>query len=161
MKIALPLVLATLSIACSSEPWQPPASRWNPSWMDPVAAPAAWEEIRISGSGTSIGSLADLPALRSPHFVIGNGTGSGEGEIEISDLWPSQEGIPRIEIVLIGDLSREIPPMLQAHGLLCLLRYLTARCGISDEQILFDADVRGIDQDIFWNLLEGSRTEPG
>ena len=161
MRIFLPALFAAISVACSSEPWQPPAPLWNPSWMDPVAAPAAWEEIRIVGSGGSSGCLEDLPGLRAPHFVIGNGTGSGEGEIEVGELWPDQEGIPRIEIVLIGDFTRSEPPILQTAALLRLLRYLSARCGIPDERIHFDTSVRSLDQEIFWNLLEGARAEPG
>lgn len=94
--------------------------------------------------GESAGGLAD-------HFVIGNGDGCGDGEIQIAQRWHRQGAPGRqpgvksigpdcVSICLIGDFNRSLPTPLQLRRLSQLVTALQARCGIPAANIRLFAD---------------------
>src|SRR5690606_14272509 len=88
------------------------------------------------------------------HFVIGNGTGSGDGELEVGPRWLQQatgahtrlygaESSPEgnyyneygIGIVLVGNFNEGGPSARQVASLARLVQFLMERCEISTDQI--------------------------
>ncbi len=78
------------------------------------------------------------------HFVIGNGTGSEDGQIEVAQRWVNQKhGVHcrnaknaevdeyGIGICLVGDLDKEPPTPRQVAAAKALIAYLSSRYGIA------------------------------
>jgi len=73
------------------------------------------------------------------HFVIGNGSSSGDGEIEIGNRWVRQINGGHVAsdylnnisigICFVGDFNRDLPTKAQAAALQELITYLRQRCG--------------------------------
>jgi hypothetical protein len=81
-------------------------------------------------------------------FVIGNGTDSGDGEVEVTFRWRRQipgahcGGTPGnwanadgIGICLVGNFDQTVPTSRQMASLLKLVRFLQRRYGISSSRI--------------------------
>lgn len=124
----------------------PPAPR-DPAWTPPSLS-NRWQWITIHHSATLTGNAARMDADHRKrgmengigyHFVIGNGTGSGDGEVEVTRRWTEQlqgghirAGEGRngdlnqvaIGICLVGDFTRDIPTGAQIASLKALLNYL-------------------------------------
>ncbi len=76
------------------------------------------------------------------HFVIGNGTGSGDGVIEVGSRWNSQKHGAHcktpdnyfnehgIGVCLVGDFTRTRPTPRQMESLRRLVAFLSDQCGI-------------------------------
>ena len=101
--IAVPLVVLFVLVF---RPDPVPIDRTNaPEWLKQLCLTAAcqwhpWEEIVIHHSGTDRGNLAIIDRYHREqrhwesagyHFVIGNGTDSGDGEIEVGPRWSNQQ----------------------------------------------------------------------
>ena len=73
------------------------------------------------------------------HFVIGNGTSSRNGQIEIGDRWCRQINGGHVHsdymnniglgICLVGDFNRDQPTRAATRRTEELIRYLRDRCG--------------------------------
>ncbi|NOZ21708.1 MAG: N-acetylmuramoyl-L-alanine amidase [Planctomycetes bacterium] len=114
-----------------------------------------WRTIVIHHSATESGNAALFDKYHREkmhmenglayHFVIGNGKGSGDGEIEVSPRWIRQlQGghVDREEvnelgigIALVGDFTKSSPTPKQIESLLGLLRELQADFDIPTERI--------------------------
>lgn len=110
---------------------------------------AEWHRILLHGSGSASGDAASLDrqhrrlrGLRDGlafHFVIGNGTGSGDGEIEVGARWRDGGaaaslddhglGGSTIHICLVGDFSAAPPTRAQLEALDELADYLAMSTG--------------------------------
>ncbi len=92
------------------------------------------------------------------HFVIGNGTGSDDGRIEVGYRWKYQlagdffEGpeaetfnqrFKTIGICVVGDLDAGPLTAAQERELVWLIQQLTARYGISADHVFVDAGSDG------------------
>jgi len=76
------------------------------------------------------------------HFVIGNGTSTRNGQIEIGDRWVRQMRGGHVHsdymnniglgICLVGDFNRDQPTRAQLEACEELIRYLRTRCGKAD-----------------------------
>lgn len=136
------------------------AVRGDPRWTPRGATERRWEWIVIHHSDDRSGNLAkyhDVHLKRGwehgcgYHFVVGNGTQSGDGEIEMSKRWLQQlhgahAKVPDnrfnergIGICLVGDFDENgrRPTPAQMQHLVRLIRWLKVRYGITD------ANVRG------------------
>jgi hypothetical protein len=82
------------------------------------------------------------------HFVIGNGTGSEDGQIEVSQRWVNQKhGVHcrnaknaqadeyGIGICLVGDLDKEPPTPRQLAAARALISYLQSRYAIEQRNV--------------------------
>ena len=123
----------------------------TPTSFDPIfasqspTAPQRWKYIYVHQSHTADGSAAT--AGRSDHFVIGNGDGSLDGEIQITRLWTRQNSILTpptgvrqidaacISICLIGDFDKTSPTATQQHRLIQLVSALQSRLRIPASQV--------------------------
>jgi len=130
------------------------------SWGDLDWSPAGperpWQFIVIHHSATPTGSAAEFDLMHRAkgwdelgyHFVIGNGTGSGDGQVEVGSRWRTQkhgahckvQGHPEyndvgIGICLVGNFNETYPSEAQMASLSRLVRYLMNRYGIPRSRI--------------------------
>ncbi len=132
----------------------------DPRWV-PGTTERAWKWIILHHSDDRSGNLAKYDDVHRNtnkwengcgyHFVVGNGSQSGDGEIEMSERWRRQiQGahakVPGnrfnehgIGICLVGDFDEggRRPTPAQMEELVRLIRWLKDRYGIQD------CDVRG------------------
>jgi hypothetical protein len=110
-----------------------------------------WKYIIVHNSGTREGNarIFDIYHLRvrhmvnglAYHFVIGDGHGSGDGQIEIGHRWTAQLNGGHVAsdylndislgICLVGDFNRDLPTKAQIGALEELISYLRDRVGKS------------------------------
>jgi chemotaxis protein histidine kinase CheA len=108
-----------------------------------------WKFIIVHNSGTRQGSakVFDYYHRRvrrmknglAYHFVIGNGTSTRNGQIEIGDRWTRQMRGGHVHsdymnniglgICLVGDFNRDQPTRAQLEACEELIKYLQDRCG--------------------------------
>ena len=113
-----------------------------------------WRYIVVHNSGTRQGNARAFDYYHrnvrhmvnglAYHFVIGNGTSSGDGEIEIGDRWRRQIQGGHVHsdylnniaigICLVGDFNRDEPTAHQLAALEELIRYLRQRVGRIDHK---------------------------
>jgi hypothetical protein len=113
-----------------------------------------WRYIVVHNSGTRQGNakafdyyhlhVRKMPNGLAYHFVIGNGTSSGDGEIEIGNRWKRQINGGHVHsdylnnialgICLVGDFNRDAPTKKQLEACEELIRYLRQRVGKIDRQ---------------------------
>ena len=111
-----------------------------------------WRYIVVHNSGTRQGNARAFDHYHrfvrrmqnglAYHFVIGNGTSSGDGEIEIGGRWVRQINGGHVHsdylnnialgICLVGDFNRDVPTTKQLAALEELIRYLRQRVGKVD-----------------------------
>lgn len=111
-----------------------------------------WKYIYVHHSTTTAGnalSLAQGSAGVPDHFVIGNGDGSVDGEVQIGPRWNSQNasGVPNgatsvnpdcISICLIGNFDRGVPTPTQLARLEQLVGALQGRLRIGANNVFMD-----------------------
>jgi hypothetical protein len=113
-----------------------------------------WRFIIVHNSGTRQGNARifdyyhrNVRRMRNGlayHFVIGNGTSSGNGEIEVGDRWRRQINGGHVHsdylnnislgICLVGDFNRSQPTRAQLDSCEELIHYLRDRCGKIERQ---------------------------
>lgn len=125
----------------------PPTARNRPGaprdWT-PVAAARPWRYIVIHHSATPNGSVGAFDRMHKQkgwdecgyHFVIGNGDGSGDGQIEVGPRWPKQKWGAHaktpdnryndygIGICLVGNFDNGPPTARQQQAVARLVAYL-------------------------------------
>lgn len=85
-------------------------------------------------------------------FVIGNGRGSGDGEVEVGYRWTQQKvgahagndlmNQKGIGICLVGDFTKQPPTRRQMDSLQRLCDFLADYCGIPEQNLRLHRDVR-------------------
>ena len=135
---------------------EPGIVRDDPLETSAKLEPGRWLAIVIHDSGLPSGSARTLDERHRRaglgglgyHFVIGNGHGSGDGQLETGRRWREQldgahSGGPRgrwynehaIGICLVGDGDRSAPTSAQLEQLVRLVRQLQSRLGIAAENV--------------------------
>jgi len=125
-------------------------------WI-PRGTERKWRFIIIHHSATRTGNAAKFDRDHRQrgwdelgyHFVIGNGTMSGDGEIEIGPRWVKQKHGAHckvrgheeynqlgIGICLVGNFNEDLPSEAQMQSLAWLVRNLMHRYGISKSRVL-------------------------
>ena len=122
-----------------------------------------WKYIVIHHSASDSGNAAKFDKYHREnnhwenglgyHFVIGNGHGSGDGQIEIGNRWIKQiDGAHAnaheynhfgVGICLVGNFNDTKPTANQMASLITLVAYLRERCKIPSEKIIPHKSVRG------------------
>lgn len=114
--------------------------------------PDSWKFIYIHHSKTHGGNATSLGHPESglgDHFLIGNGEGAADGEIQMSLRWDRQQpaakpvGIARMDpqcitICVVGDFDRALPTPAQMRHLTQLVNALQLRMGISADRVLVE-----------------------
>jgi len=124
--------------------WTPPGPERN------------WQFIILHHSATDEGSAAIFDRLHRArgwdelgyHFVIGNGTNSGNGEVEVGSRWPKQKhgahckvmGHPEyndvgIGVCLVGNFDHYRPTAAQVDACIRLTQFLKDRYGVPESRI--------------------------
>jgi hypothetical protein len=111
---------------------------------------ARWKYIYVHHSRTTSGNAMTLARSADgvgDHFVIGNGDGCMDGEIQIGQRWNKQlSALPPagaqeidkdcISICLVGDFDRSVPTPTQLRRLQQLTAALQSRLRISGKNVL-------------------------
>jgi N-acetyl-anhydromuramyl-L-alanine amidase AmpD len=134
-------------------------------WLPPSSVEKKWTAIVIHHSGTKNGDAAifDKWHREGNHwqgvgydFVIGNGSNSGNGQVEVTFRWQKQVtgahvgGTPGnwanrdgIGICLVGDFDQTQPTNAQMQSLVRLVRFLQGRYGVPKSRIYGHRDTPG------------------
>jgi hypothetical protein len=135
---------------------QPPAAKGVPAEWIPKAPLRPWKWIVIHHSATPTGGAAAFDKLHKAKgwdglgydFVIGNGTDTGNGQIEVGFRWTQQlQGAHAktpdnhfndvgIGICLVGNFEETSPTPQQMHALAKLVGYLMRTYRITPDRIL-------------------------
>lgn len=121
-----------------------------------------WDSIVIHHSASPVGSPATIEAQHKAmnfrglgyHFVLGNGTGTDDGELYVGYRWrdqlpgahvagPKGDALNRtsIGICLVGDGRRKPFTEQQMHRLVQLVNSLMEKCDIPADRVLLHSDV--------------------
>ncbi len=97
---------------------------------------SSWRRIVVSMAGAAEGSARDLAALprgtvhpQPAHFVVGNGSRTADGEIELGSSWATDAADDALHIVLVGDPRETGPSAEQTRAFRELAGYLQAKTG--------------------------------
>jgi hypothetical protein len=123
--------------------WRHLSQKMRHAMDQTVAAPARrapWRRLVVEGTGEDMGSAGDLAVVdrrggaskevtgfRAAHFVIGNGTRSGDGAIERTERPLGDESLV---VALVGDFSRQAPTRLQLRALTECIDYARSKTGL-------------------------------
>ena len=96
---------------------------------------AGWRQVVVEGTGEAAGSAKDVTFARrrddgrvpAPHFVVGNGSRSGDGVIEPTGRPLDGE---QLVVSLVGDFSRRAPTASQLRALTEFVDYARAKTGM-------------------------------
>lgn len=134
----------------------------DPAW-DVAAKPRGWKYVVIHHSATKVGNYARFDNDHRDargwdgcgyHFVIGNGTGSGDGEVEVGFRWLQQrEGAHAgkdfrdynqhgVGVCLVGDFTHTRPTAAQMKSLARLVRWLEWKHAIPRSGVLGHGKIR-------------------
>jgi hypothetical protein len=177
LRLAPPTIMAPPPVArVEPNTWLPPVSApiVQPAPIEPpvAAAPASyggvpvawvpsvpsnhWTWIIIHHSDSDYGSAAIIDKWHRDrgfdelgyHFVIGNGTKSGDGQIEVGPRWTKQKwgahdnaldnryNISGIGICLVGNFNNTHPTEKQMRSVLRLVVYLMRKYNIPADHVL-------------------------
>ena len=137
-----------------------------PAGWAPHVAARHWRHIVIHHTVTSRGSVVFLDRIHRArgfdslgyHFVIGNGAGAGDGEVQVGSRWAAQKvgahtrvdpsddnywNRNSIGIVLVGDFTQTRPSRRQMDSLVLLVRTLENRFQIAPEGVIPHRAVKG------------------
>lgn len=165
---AKPLPSAPAAEPAPTEALRPvPAVAAEPGWKVPLRR--EWRYVVIHHSGTKTGSAKSFDTFHRDErgwdglgydFVIGNGQGSGDGQVEVGYRWKQQltgahagraengsnlMNETGIGICLVGNFDATSPTPAQLRALHRLVAFLCAWCGIPPENVLVHGDVRDTD----------------
>lgn len=144
---------------------KPPPAPYPRSWLPANGRVSPrWTSVIIHHSATKRGSAREFDRFHREkngwdelgyHFVIGNGTSTPDGLVEVGPRWHKQKHGAHcktpgnyynehgIGICLVGDFSKSRPTRKQLTALNKLLRFLASRCGIGRGQITTHGAVTG------------------
>lgn len=137
----------------------------QPGWVPPGRISSRWECIVLHHSAGDVGGVARLDKLhRGPqfnwdelgyHFVIGNGSDTPNGAIEVGSRWAKQKhgahcktpdnyyNDQGIGICLVGNFVHHRPSNAQMRSLARLVRFLQANCHIPATKIYTHGQITG------------------
>ena len=126
-------------------------------WLPPAEVEKKWTAIVIHHSATETGNAAIFDRMHREEnlwegvgydFVIGNGTNSGDGEVEVTFCWRRQmagahcggtpdnwANVDAVGICLVDNFYYDVPTPKQMQSLTELIRFLQQRYGISTNRI--------------------------
>ncbi len=134
------------------------------AWRPPGGVSDRWKYIVIHHSASARGSAALFDRYHRDvrrwdelgyHFVIGNGNGAGDGQVEVGPRWIKQKHGAHcktpdnfynrhgIGICLVGDFDGAPPTPAQMASLTQLVNFLLQECRISPADVVTHASVTG------------------
>ncbi len=132
-------------------------------WVPPSAVEKPWSFIILHHSGTETGNMALIDREHRKRFwdgigydfLIGNGTDSGDGEVEVTFRWREQRTGAHcktpgnwanergIGICLVGNFEESVPTSRQIRSLVKLVQFLQKRYRIPKSRIYGHQDTPG------------------
>jgi hypothetical protein len=160
---APPRTAAPASTATAAKP-KPRPGGVPEDWV-PSATPNAWRWIVVHHSATPAGNATTMDRAHRAkgwdelgyHFVIGNGTNSGDGQIEVGPRWPKQKWGAHaktpdqqfnnygIGICLVGNFDIDRPTPAQMQALSRLTSYLMHTYHIPISHVIGHSDTKPTD----------------
>ena len=140
----------------------PPTTTWKsadknipPSWLPPSRLEKKWKAIVIHHSDTANGNATIFDKYHKSKywegvgydFVIGNGTNSSDGQVEVTFRWREQKtgahcktpdnwaNENAVGICLVGNFNQMVPTARQIRSLVKLVRFLQHRYEIPKSRI--------------------------
>jgi len=128
----------------------------EPGWLPPGGIKSRWTDIILHHSASSKGGAVSFDRYHRTvqkwdelgyHFVIGNGTDTRDGQVEVGARWTKQKHGAHcktadnyynehgIGICLVGDFDRTPPTRAQLASLDRLLRFLTDQCKVPSSRV--------------------------
>lgn len=134
------------------------------NWI-PTASPRPWRWIVIHHSATPSGGAAAFDRMHRAkgwdelgyHWVIGNGTDTADGQIEVGPRWPKQKWGAHaktadnryndygIGICLVGNFDKDRPTAAQLRSLARLVAYLMKTYHITPDRVIGHGDTKPTD----------------
>ncbi|MBE3133615.1 MAG: N-acetylmuramoyl-L-alanine amidase [Acidobacteria bacterium] len=132
------------AVASASDEWAPPGSE------------RPWQFIVLHHSATARGCAAEFDVMHRNHgwdelgyhFVIGNGTGSPDGLVEVGSRWPKQKhgahckvaGHPEyndvgVGVCMVGNFDNTLPTRAQLTSCARVVQYLKDRYRVPRSRI--------------------------
>ena len=131
--------------------------------VDPGVKLNKWKYIVIHHSATDKGNarrfdyfhrkIRHMPRGMAYHFVIGNGRGLGNGEVEVGSRWKLQQPGGHLKsnklnqlalgICLVGNLEKNSPTKKQLESLRALTRYLQTKFSVPRSRVLGHREMKG------------------
>jgi len=131
------------------------------AWV-PLESPRNWQYIIIHHSASDGGNALAFHSMHTGkgwdelgyHFVIGNGTRSDDGEVEVGSRWARQKwgahtkagdgryNLYGIGICLVGNFEDAYPTDLQWQSLVRLVAFMMDRYGVPPEHVLGHRDCK-------------------
>lgn len=128
----------------------------------PAASPRPWQYIVIHHSATGSGGAKSFDRMHRQkgwdelgyHFVIGNGSDTGDGVIEVGSRWPKQKYGAHcktpdnryndfgIGICLVGDFDKSNPSPAQLRALAKLTSHLMKTYNIPPNRVIGHGDAK-------------------
>lgn len=154
------------SSAPSLEPLEPAPHSISANPWRPTVKPRNWKSIVLHHTAAEAGSVESIHETHLKrkdasgnnwlgigyHFVIGNGNGMGDGEIEPTFRWKQQmhgahagekeHNQTGIGITLIGNFEEKPPTSRQLAAVKQLVSVLKAEYGIPNDQVIGHGDVK-------------------
>ncbi len=134
-------------------------------WLPPSRVEKKWTAVVIHHSATENGNAAIFDRMHREEnhwdgvgydFVIGNGTDSGDGRVEVTFRWREQvagahcggtpgnwANIDAVGICLVGNFNHRAATAKQMQSLSKLVRFLQKRYGISTSRIYAHSSTPG------------------
>ena len=158
--VRLPTVRTEPSVSETPEP----SKNFPRAWLPPSNVERSWRAIVIHHSATNTGNATVFDKWHREDrnwegvgydFVIGNGTDSGDGQVEVTFRWREQRtgahcktpnnwaNEHSIGICLVGNFDQSVPTRRQMQSLLRLVRFLQKRYGIPKSRIYGHKDTPG------------------
>lgn len=132
-------------------------------WLPPSPLEKEWTAIVVHHSDTSNGSATIFDKYHKSRywegigydFVIGNGTDSGDGQVEVTFRWREQRtgahcktpnnwaNEDAVGICLVGNFDEGLPTSRQMRSLVKLVRFLQSRYRIPRSRVYGHKDTPG------------------
>ncbi len=145
-------------------PHERPGGPYPSAWY-PQVSPRAWRFIVIHHSASPAGSMAVFDREHRAKgwdevgydFVIGNGTDTGDGQVQVTPRWTTQKQGAHcytpdelfnkrgVGICLVGNFDRTRPTRAQMQSLVKLVAFLMQRYDIPLEHVLGHRDCKPTD----------------
>ncbi|MBP8304748.1 MAG: N-acetylmuramoyl-L-alanine amidase [Phycisphaerae bacterium] len=136
------------------------------AWIPPTGLERRWKAVVIHHSGTDNGNAEVFDRWHRERqwdgvgydFVIGNGTDSGDGQVEVTHRWRQQKvgahcktpdnwaNEEAVGICVVGNFDQGAPTRLQMRALTQLIRFLVGRYAIPSSRIYGHQAVPGANE---------------
>lgn len=156
------------ALVAAPKPRRVPKADWSMpygrGWVPRGGIQNRWDYIVIHHSGTDAGNAAQIDKHHRSvnrwdelgyHFVIGNGSRSGDGLVEVGSRWQKQKvgahckthgntyNEHGIGICLVGNFENDRPTDAQMRSLVGLVRFLMNQCAVRPENVVTHGGVTG------------------